>query len=240
MANNRLEEIKSNFKQVRREIIGKAESEYRNPGEITIVSVSKTFPAEDIALAMQAGIRTFGENYAQEIKDKIKFFESKERQPDWHFIGHLQSNKVKYLFPYVSLIHTVDSINLAKEIDTRAGQYNKIQNILLQVNTSGEESKHGLEPDAVIGFAKEVQKFENINTIGLMTIGTFSDDEVIIRKEFTMLRELKEALNKSMGIIKFTELSMGMSHDYKIAIEEGATILRIGTAVFGQRQYYNV
>ena len=240
MANNRSEELRTNFNQVRKEIIGKAESQYRNPGEITIVSVSKTFPTQDIELAMGAGIRTFGENYAQEIKDKIKYFEDKAKQPNWHFIGHLQSNKVKYLFPHVSLIHTVDSLNLAKEIDNRAAQYNKVQNVLLQINTSGEESKHGLEPDLVISFAKEVQKFENINTIGLMTIGTFSDDETIIRKEFTMLRDLKEAINKSMGIIKFTELSMGMSHDYKIAIEEGSTILRIGTAIFGSRQYYNI
>lgn len=233
----RFEELRSNFNFIKKRIIEKAESEYRNPGELTIVAVSKTFLPEDVEIALEAGIRTFGENYAQEIRDKIKFFEEKSKKPSWHFIGHLQSNKVKYLIPHVHLIHTVDSISLAEEIDRKAEQFSKIQNILVQVNTSGEPSKSGLEPDDSISFVKEIQKFKSLNSIGLMTIGTFSDDEKIIRNEFTLLRNLKDEINRSLGINKLTELSMGMSHDYLIAIEEGATILRIGTAIFGSRSY---
>lgn len=232
---SRLEEIKNNFSRIKKEIIAKAESEYRNPGEITLIAVSKTFTAEDIEIGLEAGIRTFGENYAQEIRDKIKFFEEKDKKPSWHFIGHLQSNKVKYLIPQVKLIHTVDSIPLAAEISRKAAECREVQNILVQINTSGEASKSGLEPEEAENFLKELQSYQNLNTIGLMTIGTFSDNEKIIRSEFTLLRELKNQLNKSLGINSLTELSMGMSHDYLIAIEEGATILRIGTAIFGSR-----
>lgn len=235
----RLEELAQNFKRIKKEIIDKAEAEYRNPGEMTIVAVSKTFSVDDIEIALEAGIRTFGENYAQEIRDKIKYFEEKKLKPSWHFIGHLQSNKVKYLIPNVKLIHTVDSMSVAEEINHRAAQFSKVQSILVQVNTSGEESKSGIEPEEATRFLKELQKFENITTSGLMTIGTFSDDEKIIRKEFSLLRNLKDEVNKSLGDNKLTELSMGMSHDYLIAIEEGSTILRIGTAIFGSRQYYN-
>jgi hypothetical protein len=232
---SRLEEIKNNFSRIKKEIIAKAESEYRNPGEITLIAVSKTFTAEDIEIGLEAGIRTFGENYAQEIRDKIKFFEEKDKKPSWHFIGHLQSNKVKYLIPQVKLIHTVDSIPLAAEISRKAAECREVQNILVQINTSGEASKSGLEPEEAENFLKELQSYQNLNTIGLMTIGTFSDNEKIIRSEFTLLRELKNQLNKSLGINSLTELSMGMSHDYLIAIEEGATILRLGTAIFGSR-----
>jgi pyridoxal phosphate enzyme (YggS family) len=188
---------------------------------------------------LESGIRTFGENYAQEIRDKIKYFEDKKLQPCWHFIGHLQSNKVKYLIPYAKLIHTVDSLSVAEEINHRAAQFSKVQNILVQVNTSGEESKSGIEPEDTANFLKELQKFANITTSGLMTIGTFSDDEKIIRKEFSLLRNLKDEVNKSLGMNKLTELSMGMSHDYLIAIEEGSTILRIGTAILGSRLKYD-
>lgn len=233
----RLEELKLNFNEIKKAVINKAEEEYRNPGELTIVAVSKTFPPEDIEIGLEAGIRTFGENYAQEIRDKIQYFSEKDKKPSWHFIGHLQSNKVKYLIPNVSLIHTVDSITVAEEIDRKASQFDKVQNILIQVNTSGEVSKSGLEPENCLNFLKDIQKFKNINTVGLMTIGTFSDDEKIIRKEFSLLRNLKDNINQSLGEKKLTELSMGMSHDFLIAIEEGATILRIGTAIFGNRNY---
>lgn len=233
----RLEELKLNFNEIKKAVINKAEEEYRNPGELTIVAVSKTFPPEDIEIGLEAGIRTFGENYAQEIRDKIQHFSDKDKKPSWHFIGHLQSNKVKYLIPHVFLIHTVDSITVAEEIDRKASQFDKVQNILIQVNTSGEVSKSGLEPENSLNFLKEIQKLKNINTVGLMTIGTFSDDEKIIRKEFSLLRNLKDNINQSIGEKKLTELSMGMSHDYLIAIEEGATILRIGTAIFGNRNY---
>ncbi|MEN6294985.1 MAG: YggS family pyridoxal phosphate-dependent enzyme [Chloroherpetonaceae bacterium] len=231
-----IKRIRRNYNRIRKEVENEAERRYRNPGEITIVAVSKTFPAETIESAIESGIRSFGENYAQELRDKIKYFETKPNQIDWHFIGHLQTNKVKYLIPHTKLIHTIDSIELAEEVNKRAGQFNIKQNILLQINTSGESSKSGCKPDEAIELAKSFIKLENINLIGLMTIGSFSEDEKIIRNEFTLLRNLKDEINQKLGTSKLTELSMGMSHDYLIAIEEGSTILRIGTAIFGQRE----
>lgn len=229
--------IKDNYTLIRKSIVDYAQSNYRNPGDITIVAVSKTFSPEIIELAYQAGIRSFGENYAQELREKINYFNEKNIKPDWHFIGHLQTNKVKYLIPYVKLIHTVDDLELAKEIDKRAHSAGIIQNVLIQVNTSGEPQKSGISPDGLKNLVEEVIKLPNINLIGLMTIGTFTDDEKISRKEFSLLAKLKNEINNFLGIEKLTELSMGMSHDYLIAIEEGATIVRIGTAIFGNRIY---
>jgi len=229
--------LKENYTKIRKSIVECAQLNYRNPGDITIVAVSKTFPVETIELAYQAGIRSFGENYAQELRDKIQYFSTTSFKPDWHFIGHLQSNKVKYLIPYVKLIHTVDDVDLAKEIDKRARFAGIIQNILIQVNTSGEPQKSGVEPDGLISLVNKIIYLKNVNLIGLMTIGTFTDDENISRREFGLLAELKKEVNNNLGEEKLTELSMGMSHDYLIAIEEGATIVRIGTAIFGDRIY---
>jgi len=234
---NQYKYIIDNFNQIRQRVRNKAEAEYRNHGEIRIVAVSKTFSPEVVKAANDLGIFIFGENYAQELRDKLQFFADKSNRIEWHFIGHLQSNKVKYLMPHIRLIHSVDSVELAEEINKRAISHNKVQNILMQVNTSGEESKSGVEPEKAQNLAKELLQFPNLNLIGLMTIGTFSDDERISRKEFSMLRNLKNELNQTLGIDKLRELSMGMSHDFEIAIEEGATIVRIGTAIFGNRNY---
>lgn len=229
--------LKDNYSKIRKSVIECAQSNYRNPGDITIVAVSKTFPPETIELAYEAGIRSFGENYAQELRDKIQYFSNSSFKLDWHFVGHLQSNKVKYLIPYVKLIHTVDDEDLATEIDKRARSAGIIQNILIQVNTSGEVQKSGVEPDGLISLVESVMKLKNLNLIGLMTIGTFTNDESISRREFGLLANLKKEVNNHLGEEKLTELSMGMSHDYLIAIEEGATIIRIGTAIFGNRIY---
>ena len=231
--------LKENFGRIRKSVVECAQSNYRNPGDITIVAVSKTFSAETIELAYQSGIRSFGENYAQELRDKLQYFSNLSIKPDWHFIGHLQSNKVKYLIPFVKLIHTVDDIDLAKEIDKRANYAGIIQNILIQVNTSGEPQKSGVEPENLNNLVQSVLLLNNINLIGLMTIGTFTDDEAISRKEFSLLAQLRQETNNFIGKEQLTELSMGMSHDYLVAIEEGATILRIGTAIFGNRNYIN-
>lgn len=229
--------LKENYTKIRNSIIEAAQSNYRNAGDITIIAVSKSFPAETIELAFQAGIRSFGENYAQEFRDKIKYFSNLQLKPDWHFIGHLQSNKVKYLIPYVKLIHTVDELDLAREIDKRANSAGILQNILLQVNTSGEPQKSGVNPEGLKQLVESILPLKNLNLIGLMTIGTFTDEESISRKEFSLLAKLKNEINNFLGTEKLTELSMGMSHDYLIAIEEGATIVRIGTAIFGNRIY---
>lgn len=231
-------QLKDNYKAIRKSVVDCAQSHYRNPGDITILAVSKTFPPETIELAYQSGIRSFGENYAQELRDKLQYFSNLSIKPDWHFIGHLQSNKVKYLIPFVKLIHTVDDFDLAKEIDKRAASAGIIQNILIQVNTSGEPQKSGIEPDELNSLAASIVQLNNINLIGLMTIGTFTEDQAISRKEFSLLAKLKQETNNFLGQEKLTELSMGMSHDYLIAIEEGATIVRIGTAIFGDRTYF--
>jgi PLP dependent protein len=209
----------------------------RLPEEIKIIAVSKTKPVEMVYTAVQAGITAFGENYAQELQGKYLDFEKKQiHQPEWHFIGTLQRNNAKYIAPFVTMIHSVDSGKLADEIDKRALDNNRIIDCLIQVNTSDEYSKSGEDPELILDLAKEVIRHKNLNVKGLMTIGSFTDDEVIIRKEFTILRDCLNLINQKLGL-DLKELSMGMSHDYPIAIEEGATIVRVGTGIFGNRVY---
>lgn len=204
---------------------------------VKIIAVSKTHPAEMVYNAMLSGINSFGENYVQELVEKYNYFKNNNlNQPEWHFIGHLQTNKVKYIVPFVDLIHSVDSIRLAEEINKRARANNKIQNILLQINTSGEFSKSGCEPDEAVNICKEILYFDNLKLLGLMTIGTFTDDETQQRKEFAILRNKLNEINNQLNL-NLKELSMGMTNDYAIAIEEGSTIIRIGTAFFGYRKY---
>ncbi len=173
----------------------------------------------------------------QELVDKFDYFNFNNlEQPEWHFIGHLQTNKVKYIIPFVHLIHSVDSIKLAEEINKRASSINKVQNILLQINTSGEKSKSGCEPEDAISLTEDILKLRNVNLLGLMTIGTFTDDENQQRKEFSILRNKLNEINNTLNL-NLKELSMGMTSDYTVAIEEGATMVRIGTAFFGYRNY---
>jgi hypothetical protein len=234
----KFDEIRNNWLEVLNKVRNAAHNNHRDPESIKIVAVSKSHPPEIIELAIKAQINTFGENYAQELKDKYQYLlESGIKVPEWHFIGHLQSNKVKYIAPFVSMIHSVDSIGLAEEISKQAEKNNRRIDILLQVNTSGEYSKFGCQPEKVIELFESIAGIKNLNVLGLMTIGTFSDNENIIRTEFKLLRELRDNINKTKGV-NLSHLSMGMSHDYEIAIEEGATIVRIGTAIFGERIYH--
>lgn len=229
--------IRERFQQISERVNNALLRAGRKENDAKIIAVSKTHPFELVLEAYNAGIRVFGENYVQEIKDKHQDFESASlEQPEWHFIGHLQSNKVKYISPFVDLIHSCDSFKLAEEIDKRAAQNNRIQKILLQINTSGEYSKSGCEPDEAVFVANNIIKLKNIELLGLMTIGTFTDDESVQRKEFSMLRNKLEVINKSLGL-NLKELSMGMTGDYETAIDEGATMVRIGTALFGPRDY---
>lgn len=233
----KFDEIKSNWLNVLNNVRIAAQTLQRDPDSIKIVAVSKSHPPEIIELAIKVGVNVFGENYAQELKDKHQYLvESGVKIPEWHFIGHLQSNKVKYIAPFVSMIHSVDSVGLAEEISKQAEKNNRTIDILLQVNTSGEYSKFGCQPEKLIELFDSVARIKNLNVLGLMTIGTFSDNENIIRTEFKLLRELRDNINKTKGV-NLSHLSMGMSHDYEIAIEEGATIVRIGTAIFGERIY---
>ncbi len=205
----------------------------RSLEEIKLVAVSKTKPVEMILEAYNLGLRDFGENKAQELKTKVAEL---PKDINWHFIGHLQTNKVKEVVQVAELIHSVDSIKIAGEINKRASAIEKVQNILIEVNTSDEDTKFGLSS---IEQVKEIALFcteaSNLNLCGLMTMAPFTENKKILRNCFIKLREMKEKLNYNGFNLK--ELSMGMTNDYEIAIEEGATIVRIGTALFGKRNY---
>ena len=223
--------ITENVHIVKEKIAEICKNSGRNPGEITLIAVSKTNPISAIEEAVSAGITDLGENKAQELRDKSKLIEG---DFNWHFIGHLQTNKVKYVIRAAEYIHSVDSVKLAEEINRKAEALDKVQKILIEVNTSGEESKYGIQDfDSLESLIEKCETLSNIEVKGLMTMAPFTSDEDVIRKCFINLREMKEKLNNRWDNI--TELSMGMTNDYKIAIEEGSTMLRIGTAIFGQR-----
>jgi len=226
--------ITENIKQVWEKIDRKCAEIGRNPKEIKLIAVSKNFGTEEINVAFDGGIKDFGENKAQELISK---FEVLGNKVTWHFIGHLQSNKVKFAVRSADYIHSVDSLSLANEINKKAEQLGKVQKILLQVKTSEEETKSGIESeDEVFSIAEICNELKNIELIGLMTIAPFTDNKEEIRKSFRYLRKLKDDFNQR-GFKNIKELSMGMTADYEIAIEEGATMLRIGSAIFGQRDY---
>ncbi|MCF8241012.1 MAG: YggS family pyridoxal phosphate-dependent enzyme [Melioribacteraceae bacterium] len=205
----------------------------RSRSDLTLIGISKMNPVSAILDAFKAGVIHFGENKAQEFQNKA---------PDvtenvvWHFVGHLQTNKVKYVIKYADYIHSVDSVKLVHEIDKRAGKIDRIPKVLLELNTSGEESKFGLSrDDEILEVAESCKNSGNLELVGLMTMAPYTEDTEIVRKTFRGLRDKKDWLNKKgYGL---TELSMGMTNDYDIAIEEGATMLRIGTAIFGERDY---
>lgn len=227
--------IKENLEIVRQNINNSAKEFNKNVEDIKLIAVSKTKPIDDIIAAINAGAKDFGESYALELKEKHEILAEKGIFPTWHFIGHLQTNKVKYIAPFVSLIHSVDSFKLAEEIDKQAQKNNRIIDILLQVHIAEEDTKSGCDISEIENLAEEVLKLKSINVIGLMTIGTFTYDEVQIRREFQLMKEIKTKISNRYPKIK--ELSMGMTGDYQIAIEYGATMLRIGSAIFGERIY---
>lgn len=225
--------IKENLNRVRDEIAEKCHKIGRNPEEITLIAVSKTYVYESVLEAKSCGQKDFGENWAQELVEKYDFI---PKDVSWHFIGHLQTNKAKYVVPRAEFIHSVDKLKLVEEIAKIAQKQNKSQKILLEIKTSEEATKHGLtsenEIEEIAGFCKENP---NINLVGLMTMAPFTEDEKKVRESFSQLRLLKDQLNgKGFRLI---ELSMGMTGDFEIALEEGATMLRIGTAIFGTRNY---
>ncbi len=226
--------IRENIDTIRRRIAAACARCGRDPNDITLVAVSKTFAAEAIAEAHDAGISDIGENYVQELLAKRE--QLRGRSIRWHFIGHLQSNKVKYLVPWIHLIHAVDNVGLAREIDKRAAHAGATVNVLIEVNTTGEESKFGVQPSAAVEFVKSLAEFRHVCIAGLMTIGPFLPDAEGSRPMFRTLRTLHQEL-ASLGQenVHMEHLSMGMTGDFEVAIEEGATILRIGTAIFGKR-----
>jgi pyridoxal phosphate enzyme (YggS family) len=208
----------------------------RDPHEVTLVAVAKTFPAEAVRQTLESGTTDIGENYVQELLRKRG--ELPDQGIRWHFIGHLQSNKVKSIAGWVHMIHAVDSAGLAEEIDKRAGTAGRVIDCLLEVNTTGEKSKYGVEPDRVLPLVRTLEPLRNIRIAGLMTIGPFLPDPEGSRPMFRLLRELRDGVRGSgQSNAPVSHLSMGMTGDFEVAIEEGATLVRIGTAIFGSRKY---
>jgi pyridoxal phosphate enzyme (YggS family) len=208
----------------------------RDPSEVTLVVVAKTFPADAVRQAVDADAVDVGENYVQElIRKRGVLADGRIR---WHFVGHLQSNKVKAIAGWVHMIHAVDSEGLAREIDRRAGAAGRVIDCLLEINTTGEESKFGVDPDSCLLLVRRLESLSNLRVAGLMTIGPFLPDPEGSRPMFRQLRGLREAVRAlRQANAPVPHLSMGMTGDFEVAIEEGATLVRIGTAIFGSRKY---
>lgn len=224
--------ISENLKAVRERIERAAKRCGRDPASIKLVAVSKTRTAEEIAEAVAAGQYIFGENYAQELKEKSEQLAT-SHDIEWHFIGHLQKNKAKIVAPIASWIETIDSLELAEAIDKRATSN---INCLIEVNIGSEDTKSGAEAGEVETIIKGFGRFTNLKLKGLMIIPPYSPDPGFGRPYFKKLKTLFDELNsKKTAAEPLTELSMGMSHDFEVAIEEGATIIRVGTAIFGER-----
>lgn len=211
----------------------------RKCSDIQIIAVSKTKQVGEIEEAYEAGIRVFGENYVQEAISKIPILKSKFTDIKFHFIGHLQSNKVKLIFDYVDCIQTIDSIKIADKLNQLAALKNITLSVLLQVNTSKENNKSGILPENLEELLMNLQSYKNLSIDGLMTIGTDTDSNIIKGKEFSLLRNLLEGL-RNKGYKTLSHLSMGMSNDFELAINEGATIIRVGTNIFGNRNLKGV
>ncbi|WP_024864594.1 YggS family pyridoxal phosphate-dependent enzyme [Butyrivibrio sp. FCS014] len=227
--------ISKNLEFVEENISKACKKAGRDRSEVTLIAVSKTKPVSDIRQAMDCGIKTFGENKVQEIKDKTQEI----TEPlNWHMIGHLQANKVKYLPGRVCMIHSVDNRKLADEIEKQFAKTDSVIDVLIEVNMAGEDSKFGLTPEEAPGFVKEISVLPHLNIRGLMTIAPYTEDPESNRVFFRGLRKLKDKINE-MGIpgVNMDTLSMGMTGDYQVAIEEGATFVRVGTGIFGERDY---
>lgn len=220
-------QIRKNIIQVQNRIRAACERSGRKFDEIKIVAVSKTVSADVALQAFGAGVTDIGENRAQDMLAKHRLIGGRVR---WHFIGHLQRNKVKQIIEFVELIHSLDNLPLAAEIDRRAGEINKIQKVLVEVNISGEISKYGLRPAEVFGFIKQVADFDNLEIAGLMTMAPLGAAEEEARSVFRGLKKLSDDLGLSGIDVKL--LSMGMTDDFEIAVEEGADLVRIGRAIF--------
>jgi len=225
--------IFDNFKKVCDDIAETAASVGRNPGDIRIIAVSKNFDETVVQQAIDAGITVFGENKVQEAKRKVPKLKG---DFTFHMVGHLQSNKARDAVALFDMIHSIDKIDTAQKVDLEAERIGKTQKVLIQVNASGEETKSGVAPGSAIELAKRIREMRHLELCGLMTMAPFTDDQYMVRATFRVTKELLDEINGSLGLA-LGELSMGMSADYRIAVEEGATLVRIGTAIFGQRNY---
>lgn len=227
--------LKENLQKVEENIEAACKRAGRDRSEVTLIAVSKTKPVDMLQEVYDTGIREFGENKVQEMMDK---YEVLPKDIHWHMIGHLQRNKVKYLMGKAALIHSVDSLRLAEEISAQSVKHDVITDILIEVNIAGEESKFGTSKEEAMALVEAAAKLPNIHICGLMTIAPYVDDPEDNRKYFRGIRELSvDIKEKNIDNVDMRILSMGMSGDYEIAIEEGATMVRVGTGIFGARNY---
>lgn len=228
--------IKKNIEHINDEIKNVCNACNRDKEEVTLMAVTKTVDVDEVLEAINCGITDIGENKPQELARKYEVIGNKVK---WHLIGSLQTNKVKYIIDKVDMIHSLDREALCEEIQKRAEKINKVIDCLVQVNISKEETKHGIYKEDVVDFISMVsKKYKNIRIKGLMTMAPFTDDKDVVIEVFKDLKNISEEI-KELGFIDVSmeQLSMGMSHDYKIAIKEGATIIRVGTSIFGPRNY---
>ena len=227
--------VKENLAEVEKKVLAACERAGRDPKEVTLIAVSKTKPIEMIEEAIEYGKKEFGENKAQEMKQK---YEALPKDIIWHFIGHLQTNKVKYVVGRASLIHSVDSLHLAEAIEKESAKKDLVTDILVEVNVAGEKSKFGLNTDETEELVRNIAKLPHIRIRGLMTIAPYVGDPEENRQIFRSLKELSvDIQSKNIDNVLMDILSMGMTNDYEVAIEEGATHVRVGTGIFGERDY---
>ena len=227
--------ITENLSIVENKIAAACKRAGRERDEVKLIAVSKTQPVEAIREAIEYGINSFGENRVQELREKTEIIKD---NLDWHLIGHLQTNKVKYVVGKVSLIHSLENIRLAEAIDKEAKKHNVIVDVLVEVNIAKEDTKFGVNPEEVESFIREVLIFKNINIRGLMTVAPYTDISEENRKYFKKLKKIMvDSNSKNIHNVNMNVLSMGMTGDYEIAIEEGATLVRVGTGIFGSRDY---
>lgn len=222
--------IKENLNKVRATV----------PENVTLIAVSKTKPVSDLQEAYDAGQRIFGENKALEMRDK---YQELPKDVKWHFIGHLQTNKIKYIVPFVTLIHSIDSASLLEAVNKEAVKNNRVIDCLLQFHIAQEETKFGLDVEEAKTMIESdnFKKLNNVRIVGVMGMATFTDDENQVRNEFKTLKNIFDTLKENyFKDDSFKEISMGMSDDYPIAIEEGATMVRVGSKIFGARNYTNI
>ena len=227
--------LAENLKNVEEKICEACERANRNREDVTLIAVSKTKPVSMIKEVYQEGIRCFGENKVQELTEK---YDQLPEDVRWHLIGHLQRNKVKYIVDKVELIHSVDSLRLAETIEQEAAKKDVIANILIEVNVAEEDSKFGVKVEEVLSLVQEIAKFPHIRIKGLMTIAPYVENPEENRNVFARLQKLSvDIAEKNIDNVSVEILSMGMTNDYEVAIEEGATMVRVGTGIFGERDY---
>jgi pyridoxal phosphate enzyme (YggS family) len=220
---------------VRARIAAAAARAGRDPAGVELLGASKEMPPERLRLAVAAGLRHLGENRVQEARGKVEALADLEPRPTWHMIGHLQSNKARHAVRLFEWVHSVDSVALAGELDRRRDGVGRPLQVLVEVNTTGEDSKYGVTPEACLDVLAEVAGFANLRLRGLMTLGRWSPDPDEARASFRLLRELRDRARERYPELSLDHLSMGMSGDFEVAVEEGATWVRVGTAIFGPR-----